>query len=797
MKKWLCCYMASVLALASPFGRAQGHAFTVQDDIAMVRFNSPSALAAGAEAQSSPDGRYVVVLSSRGLIASDETESVLSLYRSVDVLAFVAASAEAAAPPPRTVVRMKAVLNSKQIDSYAAIITGTRWSLDSRYLYFLVERPPRQRRLYRVDVQTGKLTPLSPEGSSILRSDFTEGGIAYRASRINADGELMTGNDDNRINVDARSVSGTSIESTLFPQHQPIPADSTLWVVRIRDGHASLPAQVPDSTQRDISYLPEAFSISPKGHLLIQLQPLAQVPAGWTEYRTAKGAEFYRIRDGDNGVISANNLLRLKQYSLVNLDTGSNTPLIPAPQSFSLGYTRESHVVWSADEGRVLVTNTFLPLDGVGPGEQTKRHLEPCAVADVQLPSRKSSCVVFLSDLGGTLRTDGLSFGKNDDEVVLRARTADNGEQKRRYIFRGDRWEPQETGTSQVGEDQALAKLIGDKDVLKVTVRQGLNQPPTLWATNTRTGRTKKLWDPNPQLAMLQFGEASIFHWRDKTGYEWSGGLVKPVGFTPGRRYPLVVQIYNFDPNQFLTDGVMPTAFAARALASAGMVVLQVQRKLPHTFSTDEADAQLHGIESAIDELTTEGLINPKKVGIVGFSFSSWYVENALIRASRLFRAATIADGLDVSYMQYHLWGTTSPPLALEFEKIIGSKPIGDGLKEWFTLAPGFHLDQVATPLRLEAIGPSSLLGEWEIYSSLTQQNKPVDLIYFPDGQHIHQRPLERFASQQGDVDWFRFWLQGYEDPDPSKGNQYRRWKQMKVQGASGIADSSMTEGRP
>jgi hypothetical protein len=38
---------------------------------------------------------------------------------------------------------------------------------------------------------------------------------------------------------------------------------------------------------------------------------------------------------------------------------------------------------------------------------------------------------------------------------------------------------------------------------------------------------------------------------------------------------------------------------------------------------------------------------------------------------------------------------------------------------------------------------------------------------------------LERLESQQGDVDWFRFWLQGYVDPDPSKRGQYRRWAKL------------------
>jgi len=28
-------------------------------------------------------------------------------------------------------------------------------------------------------------------------------------------------------------------------------------------------------------------------------------------------------------------------------------------------------------------------------------------------------------------------------------------------------------------------------------------------------------------------------------------------------------------------------------------------------------------------------------------------------------------------------------------------------------------------------------------------------------------------------VDWFRFWLQGYEDPDQAKTEQYRGWEHL------------------
>jgi dipeptidyl aminopeptidase/acylaminoacyl peptidase len=289
-----------------------------------------------------------------------------------------------------------------------------------------------------------------------------------------------------------------------------------------------------------------------------------------------------------------------------------------------------------------------------------------------------------------------------------------------------------------------------------------------------------QLWNPNPQLLGVRWGEATELRWKDRNGHEWKGGLIKPVNYVPGKRYPLVVQMYSFHEGEFLTDGVAPTAMPARAIASAGMFYLQAAKKPRHTWDQQEAQDHLDGVLSAIETLDAQRLIDPHKVGLIGFSFTNWYVENELVRAPGRFAAATIAEGTDNSYTQYLFWGIANPQLRKQMDAINGGEPFGKSLTKWMINAPAFHLDQVTAPVRIEAMTSGSLLGEWEIYASLRLQHKPVDLIYYPTGQHQLQRPLERLASAQGNVDWFRFWLQGYEDPDPAKWQQYTRWERMR-----------------
>jgi dipeptidyl aminopeptidase/acylaminoacyl peptidase len=401
-------------------------------------------------------------------------------------------------------------------------------------------------------------------------------------------------------------------------------------------------------------------------------------------------------------------------------------------------------------------------------------------------------CLTFIdphmASLAATERVLNVAFGADNNEALLRTNLGSGRHAAEKYILQDGVWtRTSSTLVSSLDEDFSPAgtRKAAVTDDLQLLVRQGLNDRPTLWGRDIHTGASRQLWDPNPQFAAILFGAVSEYRWKDATGHDWVGGLVKPVGYIPGGRYPLVIQMYSFYPGQFMTDGTDPTAFAARELASAGFMVLQIQKK-PDTLTDADPQIALDGYRSAVERLSNDGLIDPGRVGAVGFSWTCWYVEYALINAPHLFAAATIADGLDNSYMDYLLFGPESVLIQRQMEEIHGSSPFGEGLKAWVAMAPSFQLDKVRTPLRIEAINPGSVLQEWELYSSLQMQSKPVDLIYFPHGTHILEKPLERLESQQGDVDWLRFWLQRYEDPDPSKAFQYARWRRLRAEKEGG-----------
>jgi len=326
-----------------------------------------------------------------------------------------------------------------------------------------------------------------------------------------------------------------------------------------------------------------------------------------------------------------------------------------------------------------------------------------------------------------------------------------------------------------------------EEDTLGVSIRQGLNEPPMLIATDSQSEATRVLWDPNPQLSEVTLGKVSVFKWKDKAGQEQVGGLYLPPEYVRGQRYPLVIQNHGFVENQFAPSGAFPTAFAAQELAAAGIVVLQVRGGNCSTGTPGEAPCNVAGYEAAVRKLVADGVVDPDRLGIIGFSRTCYHVLEALTASTLHFKAASITDGVNVGYLQY-LTGVDygSNAVAHEFDAMIGARPFGDGLHQWLKRSPEFNMTKITTPLQVVALDPSSVLEMWEPYAALRYLGKPVDLIVLADGTHVLTNPADRMVSQGGTVDWFRFWLKGEEDPDAAKAEQYARWRELrKLQQAS------------
>ena len=532
--------------------------------------------------------------------------------------------------------------------------------------------------------------------------------------------------------------------------------------------------------------------LSPDGHYAVVVNVVRHVPSSWETYERSEPT--YPKIHGDNPGVApvAAHMYRPRQYQLLDLQRGQMSALIDAPLGNDLGFYDLTTAMWSHDSSEIILTNTDLPMRPESGAEGFHSTL-PWVVA-FSIGSRRMSVIRETTAKGQHHNISLTNIEWRDQEQQLVLRYFDDITPE---VFQ------REGTTWNATTDSAVIRAAEEASVnrgLSVTVHQSLNEPPVLVASDRGSGKLREIWDPNPQFAGINFGKAEVYKWRDMSGKEWTAGLIKPPDYVAGRRYPLVIQTHGFDPNYFLTDGpgYMGVAMAARPMAARETVVLQIRDNDPDLGSiVFNPDARRDAYIAAIEQLDALGLIDPRRVGIIGFSITGWWVLDSLIHAGKHFTAATLDECEYTSYEQYILGADFMGAERAKDMAIsrMATEPFGDGLQKWTSDSPGFNTDRIHAPILFEANRPISAIYAWDIYAALRLQHKPVEFLYIRNGDHVLSRPLEILASEETNVDWYDFWLNGHEDPDPAKAEQYARWRELrKLQQGNDAKDKAAKE---
>src|ERR1700688_1804495 len=127
----LCLSLSTIVGGDDSPAKAAKRLFTVADDITLVHFVDPYTAKAD-PVVFSPDGRYFVVDTERGLLDQNRPESTLRVFRTADVYPFVLHPEIKSEPTP-----IWSFSESTYKD--APIITEIQWLMDSSEFSFLVK----------------------------------------------------------------------------------------------------------------------------------------------------------------------------------------------------------------------------------------------------------------------------------------------------------------------------------------------------------------------------------------------------------------------------------------------------------------------------------------------------------------------------------------------------------------------------------------------------------------------------------------------------------------------------------
>jgi dipeptidyl aminopeptidase/acylaminoacyl peptidase len=740
--------------------------FTVADDIGLSHFGDPYTGQVD-PITFSPNRRYFVIVTERGALEQNRPESTVRIYQTHDVQRDLTRAEKTCRP---------LFMFSKSTYKDGPIITHIRWLPDSSGFAFLQKSQSGSDQLFLFSMATKSIHALTAPDRHVTGFDIRDRyhyvytilsprivEEAFEEKR--SDGIIGTGRPllNLMFPVDAHTVAISNFDL------------SELWAVRnrvrfrVNDQLSGQPLSVYSAGAG-------ALALSPDGRSVVTVLPVRTVPIEWeTLYDPPTPSFPYRFRHGQqnlNAFADGDNYA--SEYVLIDLASSRFKPLTDAPAGLAAGWWHDQKASWSSNGRAIVLSNTFL---APASGNSDAKSSRPC----VAVITDRAQCVEYLkgqSEDGYHWVTSASFAMGNSRELVIKFLLSSSGGGSRGAIT----YIQSETGLWTPNSTLLESGLNEDKSQLNIVVEQSLNSPPVLVAIDNATKSSRVILDPNPKLKRIDLGNATVIRFKDKDGREWKAGLYKPTNYEYGKKYPLVIQTHGFIDNEFEPAGNYPTAFAARELASIGILVLQLPYcSNPPMITPEEGSCNVGIYEAAVKHLVADGLIDINKLGIVGFSRSCYWVLEVLTTSGLRFKAASITDGVNVGYLQYltHV-DYNQNDYANEYDSIIGSRPFGDGLQQWFKRSPDFNMDKINTPLQVVANGRAGLLKVWEPYAVLRYLNKPVDLIMLKQGTHVLSNPGNRMVSQGGTVDWFRFWLQGYEVQDPMKIDQYTRWRELR-----------------
>lgn len=699
--------------------------FTVADSIEMVHIIDPSEHTKGAHAQFSPRRDRFFIVTEKGNLNSNLRDYSLFVYKINEL------------DKPDRVAIFRSSSNRPGISQ-------AKWLSDAR-ISLIGENPDEVPQVYVVDLRPLKIRKLTSAPLGIEAYDATQDltTVVY-SSHLGSDETQNKYRDQHGFaiaDIDVGCLSDLTSEEWKRQRN-----GVQTYVVNTSSGKTVRVQETPASPVGGFH-----LWLSPDGQYAITERPVISVPESWASYEDEELGRKIQAH-------------YVAQAMLVHGATGEIEPLITAP------VTDVFSVVWSSDSRSVVVSGTYLPLQSDQPAELDRRKLLP-VVADVTLPGRSFRRIADIPK--GQVWS--LERGDDTDTLLVHARELVEGDNLKvlpTLVFRrtAGRW-----------LDESEARTLSTNPT--VVVVQSLNDWPKLVLIDPATHQEKLISDPNPQFQHRRFGRVQNIRWVGKLSESWVGALVYPTDYKPGQRYPLVIQTHDYDPEQFLLDGPYTTAMAAQELANKGIAVLQIGEGPLHDPTEGkpaEGPANQSGFESAIDYLDGLGIVDRKRVGLIGFSRTAYHAKYALTHSHYHFAAATAAEGIDFGYWMYIAVYGNSLLGQREYTSLYGGIPWRDNWKPWMEHSVSFNFDKIHTPLRLEANSTCSIIAEWETFTALRLLKKPVDLIYIPHGAHPLVKPWERMASQQGNVDWFTFWLRNEEDPDPEKTEQYTRWHELR-----------------
>jgi len=396
------------------------------------------------------------------------------------------------------------------------------------------------------------------------------------------------------------------------------------------------------------------------------------------------------------------------------------------------GYNPYRSPAWTPGDKSMLIYDEFdiweaFP-DGTTPQKLTRGREQRIVFRIAPLTRRQQ----MTADNG--INTAGLI---DLDKPVLLSAQSTNFEKTGYY-----RWS-RAKGLQMLGFDEMKTSQPMQSSNGEVTVwlAENFETPPHIVMQRGKE-KPKVIFRSNKQKARYFWGSKRIFTYKNTIGIELSGILYYPAGFEKGNKYPMVVHIYerqlklrNIYTNPTMRNG---NGFNISNLTAQGYFVF-----LPDIVSAyrDVGEAALDCVESGVGEVLKMGLVDEKRIGLLGHSFGGYETDYIICKSGMFACAISGAAMTNFISATHALDPNANTP---NFFKIENGQARARGSffenREYYIRnSPLFYADGVTTPLLSWTGGKDSQVlptQTIEFYMALRRLRKTHIMLIYPDEIH-------------------------------------------------------------
>jgi dipeptidyl-peptidase-4 len=294
-----------------------------------------------------------------------------------------------------------------------------------------------------------------------------------------------------------------------------------------------------------------------------------------------------------------------------------------------------------------------------------------------------------------------------------------------------------------------------------IDLHSAIDHPPSVTLRSLADGSVIHTLEtpPDPRVEAFGLEPPEIVTLQNREGTTLYGALYRPPASFGAGPYPTIIHVYGGPGPQIVTNQwKLTSALDVQYLRNQGFLVLRLDNRgsnrrglafesaIKHHMGSVEVDDQVDGVRW----LVAQGLTDPARVGVTGWSYGGYMTLMCLAKAPDVFKVGVAGapvtdwDGYDTCYTERYMGTPQTNPAGYAESSVLNHAETINGklLLVHGMLDENVHFRHTA-----------------RLLNALTRARQPYDILLFPDERHMPRHRADRVYLQERALGYFQHYL--------------------------------------